>query len=314
MNKTKLSHWFSILFCLITAVLFLIYSAIFSVPVFAEEADSIQTDELIVRFQRPLKNAANEVLNVYPYVKREIEDTFKQKIDFRPVVVIVRDREEFQKIIKSDAVVAFAVPRENLIVIDYSMMETYPFTVEATIKHELSHLFLHNYVKSGDLPKWLDEGISQWVSGGAAEIITGKNDNLLQQAVLSEKLISLKDLENTFPRDKRSFVLAYEESLSVVEFIDKEYGTDGILNIFGYLKKGYGIDLAVEKSLYVSVGELEEKWHDHIKRKFTWFLYLSNNLYTVIFTLAALLTLYGFIRLIIKKRAYKDEDEEDSTN
>ncbi len=302
------------LFCLIITLLFLTFSLILSVPAFADETDSIQTDELIVQFQRPLQQAAKEVLYVYPGVKREIERTFMQKIDFRPLVVIVRDRKEFQKIINSDAVVAFAVPGKKLIVIDYSMMKTYPFTVKTTLKHELSHLFLHSYVKDGDLPKWLDEGISQWVSGGAAEIITGKNDNLLQQAVLSKKLIRLKDLEYTFPRNKRSFVLAYEESRSIVEFIDKEYGTDGILNILDSLKEGYEMDMAVPKSLFISVGELEEQWHDHLRRKITWFLYLSNNLYTVIFTLAAFLTLYGFIRLLIKKRAYKDEDEEDGTN
>jgi cellulose synthase/poly-beta-1,6-N-acetylglucosamine synthase-like glycosyltransferase len=70
------------------------------------------------------------------------------------------------------------------------------------------------------------------------------------------------------------------------------------------------MDDSIQKSLSVSTSELEIKWLAYLKRKHTWFSYLSYNIYTILFSLAAVITVYGFIRLLKKKRAYVDDDEE----
>jgi hypothetical protein len=59
------------------------------------------------------------------------------------------------------------------------------------------------------------------------------------------------------------------------------------------------------------MSELEESWRAYLKRRHTWFYYLSSNIYTIIFSIAAIFTIYGFFRLLQKKRAYMDKDEED---
>jgi hypothetical protein len=50
-------------------------------------------------------------------------------------------------------------------------MKTYPFTLTVTLKHELCHLFLHYLIGGGELPRWFNEGIAQWTSGGIAELM-----------------------------------------------------------------------------------------------------------------------------------------------
>ena len=80
--------------------------------------------------------------------------------------------------------------------------------------------------------------------------------------------------------------------------------------ILKHLKEGNEMDVAVLKALSISFDELEGEWHNHLKKSITWFTYLSNNLYEILFFLAALIMIYGFIRRLRIKRAYMDEEEE----
>lgn len=284
-------------------------------PLLAAETDTIQNEEVIVQFEEPLRNAAKEVAVIYPSVKAELEKTLGWELDFRPTVIIIKDRKTFQKMAGSDLVVAIAIPQKNLIVIDNSKTNTHPFTLKITLKHELCHLLLHRYIRWENLPKWLNEGVSQWVSGGIAEIIMVRNSKkVLKEATLSKRFISLRSLTKKFPQDEKSILLAYEESKSIVEYINKEFGTSGLLQVLNHLRNGNEVDAAILKGLSIPLEELENRWHNYLKKRITWFTYLSNNLYKVLFFLAGLITIYGFIRLLIKKKAYKDEDEEDITD
>lgn len=272
----------------------------------------IQTDELVVVFEKPLTDVAEEVVNIYPVVKTELENILNWVLDFRPTVVLTVNRDKFEKMTGSKLIVAYAVPQRNLMVIDYSKMNTDPFSLAIIMKHELCHLLLHNQLQGGELPRWLDEGIAQWASDGVAEIIMSRKGSILDTAVLSKKLLSIKTLSKGFPEDKKSLLLAYEESKSIVEFINHEFGKDGILDLLRHLQAGYEIDAAVKKSFSVSFQELERSWHVHLRKKITWFTYLANNLYGILFFLAALITIAGFVRIVIRKRRYEEDESSQS--
>jgi hypothetical protein len=276
-------------------------------PIYAE-MNTLQTNEVIVLFKGPIGNIAQEVTKVYPTVRADLAGTFKWEVVFRPEVVLVNNRVNFRKMVGNDIIVAFAIPNQNLIVLDTSTVYTKPFTLESTLKHELCHILLHHNIESERLPRWLDEGVCQWASGGIAELMASDEDRAIAKASMSERLIKIGELER-FPLDERSLILAYQESKSIVEYIVSEFGKQGILNVLEYLKKGYSVDDSIQKSLSISLFELEKNWHAYLRRKHTWFSYFSNNLYTILFFIAALATIYGFIRLLKKKKAYVDEDE-----
>ena len=273
------------------------------------EPNKIQTKEVIVIFEEPLETVAKDVVKIYPAVKADLVATLDWKVDVIPDVILVKDKSTLMRMVGSDIIIAFAIPGRNLIVLDTSRVYTRPFTLEATLKHELCHILLHSNIKDERLPRWLDEGVCQWASGGIAELMTDDGDRALTKATISDGVISIGDLIR-FPRDEKSLLLAYEESKSIVEYIVSEYGKQGILQILEYLKEGHSIDDSIQKSLSVSTSELEIKWLAYLKRKHTWFSYLSYNIYTILFSLAAVITVYGFIRLLKKKRAYVDDDEE----
>jgi hypothetical protein len=103
-----------------------------------------------------------------------LENTLEWTIDFKPTIVLVNDSEKFQEMTGNSLIVAYAVSQRNLIVIDHSKMNTKPFSLGSIIKHELCHLLLHDKISKVILPRWLDEGVSQWVSDGIAEIIMSR--------------------------------------------------------------------------------------------------------------------------------------------
>ncbi len=277
------------------------------------ETSNIQTREVVVIFEGPIENVAKEVVKVYPAVKADIVASLKWDVNFSPKVFLVKGRDALRKTVGSNIIIAFAVPERNLIVIDTSRVYTRPFTLEATLKHELCHILLHRNIENERLPRWLDEGVCQWASGGIAELMADGGDRALAKAAISDRVINIGNLMR-FPQDEKSLLLAYEESKSIVEYIVSEYGEQGILQLLGYLKEGYSTDDSIRKSLLVSTSEFEIKWLAHLKRKYTWFSYLSHNLYTILFFFAALATVFGFMRILKKKKAYVDEDEVDDSS
>jgi len=274
------------------------------------EIRTIQTKDFTVSYEGRLSNVAAEVAQVYPVVSQELIETLKWEMDFRPKIILTGDRDAFRKIVGMDIITAFALPDRDLIVVDTSRVYTKPFTLRSTLKHELCHLLLHRNIDSGLLPRWIDEGVCQWASGGVGELMADDGGRILTKAAVSDRLISIRELAR-FPMDEPSLILAYEESKNIVEYIVRDFGKTELMQILENLKEGDTINGSVQKSLGLPLSELESKWHSSLKRKYTWFAYLSANLYTIIFSLAALITVYGFIRLIQKKRAYKDDEEEE---
>ena len=290
----------------------LIYIVLFPAILFAAEPAVLQAEHVTVVFEEPLRSVAQEVAGLYPSVKQELVSTFQWPLDFRPTVVLIGDRRQFQQMVDSNLIVAYAVPRRNVMVIDYTRMNTSPFSLRSTLKHELCHLLLHHYIDRSNLPKWFDEGVSQWASDGIAEVIMDYKRSNLTRAVLSGRYFGMHKLKAGFPGDPDSLQLAYAQSKSLVEYISREYGKQAILSILNNLRSGRSFEKAIQESLSISFTDLERDWLDYLKHRNTWFTYISVHMYELLFVLGALIVIVGFIRVIIKKRQYKDmEDDED---
>ncbi len=268
---------------------------------------------MIIFFDASIRPGAVEILELYPRVKKHLEDTLTWPVTFKPNVFLIKKREQFQRAAGSDLVVAFAVPRKGLIVIDHSRMSKDPFRIEVTLRHELCHLLLHHYIGDDNLPKWLDEGLAQWVSGGIGEFLMEDKESLLNEAVLSGRLLDLRDLSYSFPRDPRSFSLAYQESRSLVDYVVDTYGTGGILSIVRELQD-HDIEEATRRGLSISLEELEEAWRQQLRARLTWVTFLAGHIYEILFFAGGVIVILGFLRVLAKKRAYMQAGEDDSSD
>jgi uncharacterized membrane protein YcfT len=114
-----------------------------------------------------------------------------------------------------------------------------------------------------------------------------------------------------FPRDRQSIWLAYEESKNMVAYIENRYGREGVLNLLNYLKAGQDFETAVYKNFSISMNALEHDWQRQLKKRSRFFIFAATHIYEFLFVLAALLTFAGFIRFLLKKRAYQDEEDDD---
>lgn len=278
-------------------------------PVAGREAGLYDTDAVAIRYDESLEGVAKEAAQVYPDILKKLEGRLGWDLGYRPTVWLVKDRNTFLVRGGGRLSVAFAVPRSGLIVIDNSRVRIDPFSLMPTLTHELAHLLLHRHIPDETLPRWLDEGVAQWVSGGTAEIALMEGSGpRLTQAVLSGRWVPFRSLAGGFPPDDPALSLAYEQSRSIVEYIVQRYGTEGLRRILGGLKSGNKIEAAVEGALPVSFPALEADWRDQLKRRVNWISYLSDRLPILLFFVAAVLTVAGFIQLWIRRRNYKDDD------
>jgi hypothetical protein len=260
-----------------------------------------------------LKEAAEEVLRIFPHLRHDLEDILGWRLDARARVVLVKSSQTFQKITRNHLIVAFAVPDKNLIVIDYSRMATRPFNLSITLKHEMCHLLLHEHINNGNLPKWFDEGVCQWASDGIGEIFIDKGWSGLDAAVMAGQTYHLTSLTTRFPVGKSALMLAYEQSKSVVAYIDRQYGKQTLLNILGDLKNGESIETAISQHIALDLKQLEEEWLHHLERTPRWLVFLANNIYGILFFLAAVLTIVAFVRLLLRRKILGElEDEEEN--
>jgi len=289
---------------------FLCILVLYEGPLCAQGLYVLEGNDIRVLFEPPHEPAARELVHLYPGLRDELKRTFGWDLTLTPSVRLIRDSRRFQQWVDSPLTVAFALPRDDLIVIDYSRMKAHPFSLRNTFKHELCHLLLHQHIQGDLLPRWLDEGVAQWASDGAGDILLDQKRSVLNRVALRGRLIPLNSLTGGFPRDDQDLMLAYEESKSFVDHLIGMSGVEGLLKVLNDMKQGSEVEDAVLKAYAVSLDDLERGWQGFLRKRITWFAYLSYHLYDILFILAAMMSIYGFIRIMIKKRRRMKEDLE----
>jgi len=294
------------------AALFITLFFICTQCTFAEEFYVFENKDVKILFENLLEPAAKEVAEMYPGIRASLERDFGWELNLKPSVLLIRDSKHFQRMGAHPLTVGFAVPKSSMIVIDYTKMARHPFTIENTLKHEMGHLLLHHHIKGHPIPRWLDEGVCQWASDGLADIIVDQKRSLLNRAALRGAFIPLDSLSHGFPSDNDGLMLAYEESKSFLTYIIGTDGREGVLRILNHMKSGESIEQAFLNALSISLHDLEQEWHASLRKEATWFILLSYYLYEILFGFMALISIFAFIKIILKKRAYMADDPEDS--
>lgn len=271
---------------------------------------SMDTGAVRLQFESGLEAAATELAAIYGDLRRSLEARFGWPLDFKPTVILVGSPERFRRAAGSSLIAAYAVPDRRQIVMDYSRLSADPGRLQAVTKHELVHLLLHHHIDTVPLPRWLNEGVAQWISEGIGELLVRPQPGLLEKAVLSGNHLSLARMERRFPSSRNGLLLAYEQSHSIVRFIAEEYGSQTVFAILERMKQGSEIDAALQSVLALDSRQLESRWLQHQQNPSPWLTFLARHIYSILFLCGALLTMVGFVRFLIRKRNYRDEDEE----
>jgi Peptidase MA superfamily len=273
----------------------------------AAELDTLEDDGVVVLFPPTLGAAAKETVQMTPGIKQDLQKTFGWSFHFKPTIILMNDSRRFRQMTHSPLIVGFAIPKKDLVVIDYPRTGN-PMNFRNILRHELSHLLLHKHIRNVPIPRWFDEGVAQWAGNGVMDILHDQRDALLPKAAFSDRLIPLGALNKGFPGSPNALRLAYEESRSVIDYIISTHGVSGLLEISALMKEDIPLREAFSMAFGKPLYKIEKEWQASLKQNIAWFAHLSYYLYEILFALGGLIVIYGFIKVLRKKRAYMEEE------
>jgi len=256
-----------------------------------------------------LEPVARQVMDLYPEMLSDIETALGIKMPPSNVLLNILNKEQFQALSGGSPVMAFAIPSANSITLDYDALGADILVLRATLKHEIAHLAIHS-ATGNSMPKWLDEGISQWASGGHSEIRQNNEIWPLSKAALTGRLIPLDTLASSFPRDEEGMRLAYKESLSAVDLLISNHGEMIISQLLRDAASGMSISESFQSRTGVSLNEFALTWETRLRSRASIMSFIKTYFYEVLFLMASVVLIAGYLRNHYRIRTYKDPEED----
>lgn len=273
----------------------------------AQDMKTLERKGVRVYFGDGNEPLAHEVSELFPHLRQDLESIFGWEWTGIPSVVLIQDSSHFLEVARNPLIVAFADPQKGVAVLDCTRLIKNRMSLSAVLKHELFHLYIHQHIRDVPIPRWLEEGVAQWVSDGVAEIIQPQRGSLLKRAAFQGRFIPLRYLEKGFPPGKQELILAYEQSRSITDYMIEQAGRRGLVLLLHTMASGIPVEEAIPRVFSSSLPSLEKTWQQSLARKTNWLVYVSIYLYEILFAGMAVLSILGFIRIIRKKRAYLRE-------
>jgi tetratricopeptide (TPR) repeat protein len=132
------------------------------------------------------------------------------------------------------------------------------------LKHELAHSFI-NQLSVGRCPQWMNEGIAQLLE---PKTLSGRGSRL-SRTFQEHADLPFNTLESSFIRfSPQQAVLAYDESLAVVEYINETYGISDVQRILQRLGEGSSTETALRTTIHTDYGRLRDEVANYLATKY----------------------------------------------
>lgn len=131
------------------------------------------------------------------------------------------------------------------------------------VVHEIVHELLDQLAGpySGDVPRWLHEGLAQTLAGDT--YLGGREEDLIWR-IPSGQLLPFDDLRKDFPRDEIGLRLAYAQSYSYVSWLVQRLGVEDLLAAVQRMDQRTSFLGALVQVTRTSTIQLEEGWRDYL--------------------------------------------------
>jgi ribosome modulation factor len=165
-----------------------------------------------------------------------------------PIPVIVYPAQDFYAATQADRDVAGLF--DGKVRVPIGGLKRLDPEARTVLRHELAHAFIAG--KSRNVcPRWLHEGLAQWVEGSRTSRTATKS--LARQ---------YQDEGARFPG-----TFTYATALSFVEFLEERHGQAALNEALAEMGRGTGPDAALEKVLRFSLADLHTAWGDDLVRR-----------------------------------------------
>jgi tetratricopeptide (TPR) repeat protein len=123
------------------------------------------------------------------------------------------------------------------------------------LKHELAHSFI-TQISNGRCPQWLQEGIAQAVEPKSLSA----HGPVLARMFATEREIPFNALEGSFMQFSTiQAVIAYDESLAAVQYINDTYGMSDIQRVLERLAQGSSTEAALRAVVHSDYAQLQSE-------------------------------------------------------
>lgn len=127
-----------------------------------------------------------------------------------------------------------------------------------TVRHELGHVVIGRLTFNclNALPTWLNEGLAMVAEGANANTY----EETLTEAIQSDKLLSLPQLDGGFSVHTDRALLSYAESYSIVRYLVDTYGPDQMLLLLQTFQTGKTPNQAFQTAYGFDLAGLADEW------------------------------------------------------
>lgn len=131
-----------------------------------------------------------------------------------------------------------------------------------TVIHELTHILVgrNSFSCIGTRPGWLEEGLAMYSEGS----LDSSMQAMLDQAIHSNGLITLRSLNGGFSELPDKANLSYAQSYSVVKFMVETYGQEKMSAFLQALSDAKSVDDALLEAYGLNTDGLDSAWRESV--------------------------------------------------
>jgi len=235
----------------------------------ADEWRIAKSTHFIVYYKEAKDSFINRAIETAEqYYDKIADDLGFRRYDFwlwdkRAKIYIYNDLEDYQTATgQPDWSSGIALPKDKII-------QTFPDAqgfFDRVLPHEMGHIIFREFVGFDNhaIPVWLDEGVasSRECQRYAASSM------LVKQAIKNGKFIEMEELAKFNPlgiKDDAAVSLFYAESISVVDYLLKEFGRDRFVLFCQTLRDKQDLERAVSYAYSFSdIADLGRSWRKYL--------------------------------------------------
>jgi len=130
--------------------------------------------------------------------------------------------------------------------------------VGIVVPHELTHLVFATATGNPyhEPPHWMNEGLAVYLSEG----YSGGARADVERTARAGEIMPLRALVGQFPTASDRFTLAYDESVSAIDYLIRTYGQEALVKLIRSYADGVSDDAAFQAALGVDVAGFEHGW------------------------------------------------------
>ncbi|MFH0765549.1 MAG: hypothetical protein V2A61_03925, partial [Calditrichota bacterium] len=242
----------------------------------------------------------------------EAESNLKARLPDRVNVFLTLSEAEFHRLTRGRAprwAGGIAYPERSRVVVKAPLFFGQGVPLEVLVKHELTHILLHQASGGEYLPRWWEEGFCAVLSG---EWRSG-SQRRLNLAVMADRLIALPRIDDVLGFSAPDADLAYAEASLAAKLYIEWFGWNGTQRLLTEIKSGTFFEEAFAKVSGLQYEEFQIDFLDYLRHTYRWGVFYSVDdlIWIFILLLAILAVLVSYIR---SRRQLKrwEEDEETS--